>query len=288
MKASGSRNLAVAAILLSAAVISTSGLVIRNLEDASHWQVVFWRGLSLGVVLVLLMLIQHGRAIFAEFRNIGISGVIGGVFNAGALVGYVLAISNTTVANAVFTMSAVPFFTALFAWVILRERVDAKTMLAIAVAATGIALMVGDGIATGTLFGNVMALFAAVSIAGYVVTLRMGRSVNMLPTAVIGALLSLLLAGWMADGKIQISNHDIYLCLLLGVVILGLGTWLFLFASRQLAGAELTLLNMAEFILGPLWVWIFVNEIPSEMTLIGGAIVLIAVAGHALISLRNR
>lgn len=269
-------------------VISTGGLLIRSLEATTEWQVVFWRGIFLTLGTVGILLFQYRSAVFRETRRIGRLGLLGGLFHGGALTGYVLSITNTTVANAVFTMSTVPFFTAILAWVLLGERIGARTVFAIAAALTGVALMLSDGISTGTVFGNVSALFAAVCIACLVIILRKGRGVDMLPLTALGALLSALVAAIMMGGDYNIPFHDLILCLILGGVISCLGHFLFVVASRNISGAELTLLTLIEIILGPLWVWLFINEVPSAMTLIGGAVLLSAVGSHALFSLAGQ
>jgi len=204
------------------------------------------------------------------------------------LVGYVLALTNTTVANADFTMSSIPVFTALFAWIALRERVQLRTGVAISASFIGIALMVGDGIETGSVFGNAMAILAAGSFACFVVVLRKANAIDMLPTAAVGALLAALLAAIMTEGDIAVSEHDLMLCLLWGGVLSCAAHFLIVTASRGLSGAELTLLLLVEFILGPTWVWLFVNEQPSTMTLVGGAIVLSAVCGYTVAAMRQR
>lgn len=163
---------AVLLMIISATIISTSGLIMRSLEDTSDWQVVFWRGLSLTAGMFIILLIENRRSTFKEIQSIGMLGLLGGVLFGGILICYVLAISNTSVANAVFTMSAAPFVTALLAWIVLGERILTITAISMAVAIVGVAFMVSDGITTGTAFGNVMALIAVLCIAGFVVILR--------------------------------------------------------------------------------------------------------------------
>ena len=114
--------------------------------------------------------------------------------DCGTSIGYVLAITHTTVANAVFTLGTIPFFTAVIAWLILGERVDRVTAVAIVLAFAGISLMVGDGVAAGTVFGSLMAIITAFCFACFVVVLRKGRAANMLPAVAIGALFAALVA----------------------------------------------------------------------------------------------
>ena len=274
-------------MIFSAAINSTGGLLVRNLEAASEWQVVFWRGLALAVTITSIVFLQHRGAAFNEIRRIGLLGVIGGIFYCATIIGYVLSLIHTTVANTVFTMSAIPFFTALIAWFVLGERVSARTAIAMTVAFGGIALMVGDGIATDSVFGNVMALFAAVCFSCFVVVLRKGRAVNMLPATAVGALLAALIATFMVDGDYHVSGRDLAICLIWGGVVSSVAHFLVVAASRRLPGAGLTLIILLEFLLAPIWVWLFINEVPSVMTLIGGAVVLSAVSASALASMRQ-
>ncbi len=276
------QKLAVLLMVLSTVINSTGGLLVRSIEVASDWQIIFWRGTALGLAIIGIVLFQHrGDAVYA-FQRIGRLGFIGGIFYGGTITAYVLSLTHTTVANAVFTMSAVPFFTALLAWWVLGERVSARTAIATVVAFAGIALMVSDGFATGSIFGNVMAILASVSFAGFVVILRKGRANNMLPATAIGALLAAIMAAIILQGNLRVPLRDLVICLVWGGVIASLGHFLVVKASRHLSGAELTLIILIEFILGPIWVWLFMNEVPSTMTLIGGAAVLSAVGSYAL------
>ncbi len=264
------------------AIMSLSGLLVRSLQNATDWQIVFWRGVGLAVAMTLLLLLEHKKETFNEMRRIGWLGVLGGVFFAGTIMGFVLALTHTTVANTVFTMSAIPFFTAIMAWLLLGERIKLLTRIAILVASIGIALMVGDGLARGSAFGNLMAILTAFAFACFVVVLRKGRSTNMLASLIVAALIASCVAVFMTSGDLSLSMHDLILCLVWGAVISGISYFLMVGASRHLQGAELTLLVLLEFILAPIWVFLFVDEVPGQMTLIGGSIVLASVAGHAL------
>lgn len=280
-----------AAILLtlfSAVLNSAGGILVRSMDTATEWQIVFWRCASLAVAICGIVLFEHRSALFEQLRRIGPWSLLGGVFYGATLIGYVLALTNTSVANADFTMSSIPIFTALFAWIVLRERVRPRTGIAISASFAGIALMVSDGIETGSVFGNAMAILAAASFACFVVVLRKANTVDMLPTAAVGAAIAALFASVMMEGNFAVSGHDLALCLLWGGVLSCAAHFLIVTASRGLSGAELTLLLLLEFILGPTWVWLFINEQPSTMTLIGGAIVLVAVSGYTIAAMRQR
>jgi drug/metabolite transporter (DMT)-like permease len=279
---------AIALTIAAAALNSAGGIVVRSLETATEWQVVFWRCATLAVAIIGIVLAQNRHALRTQLCRVGVWSLIGGVFYGITLVGYVLALTNTTVANADFTMSSIPVFTAFLAWAFLGEVIRWKTLLAILASVGGIAIMVGDGIAAGTVLGNTMAIIAALSFACFVVILRKAHTVDMLPTAAVGAVLAAGVAAFKLDGGIAVSAHDLTLCLIWGGVLSCAAHVLIIIASRKLAGAELTLLLLIEFILGPTWVWLFVNEEPSAKTLLGGAIVLGSVAAHTASSMLKK
>jgi len=279
---------AITLTLFAAALNSAGGIIVRSLEAATEWQVVFWRCATLAVAITGIVLAQHRHALRTQLRRIGPWSLLGGVSYGVTLVGYVLALTNTTVANADFTMSSIPVFTALFAWIVLRERVRLRTVLAIAASLVGIALMIGDGIAAGTVFGNAMAILAAMSFGCFVVVLRKANAIDMLPTAAVGAILATIAAAVMMEGDVGVSGRDFILCLIWGGILSCAAHMLIVTTSRVLPGAELTLLLLIEFILGPAWVWIFINEQPSVTTLTGGAIVLAAVGGYTLAAMRRQ
>ncbi len=278
---------AVLMMVVSTVLNSTGGLLVRSVEAATDWQLIFWRGVALAGAITCIVFLQHRKEIVPVFLKIGFLGIVAGMFYSGTVIFYILAITHTTIANAVFTMSAIPFFTAIIAWVVLGERLSAATALAIACALGGIALMVGDGLASGSVFGNIMAIMASLCFACFVVILRKKRTVNMLPATAVGALIALVVAAFMTGGKLQVPLHDLIICFFWGAVISSVGHFLVVTSSRHLGGAELTLLILIEFILGPIWVWLLINEVPSNMTLVGGAIVLLAVASHALFFMRQ-
>ena len=150
------------------------------------------------------------------------------------------------------------------------------------VAGVGIALMVGDGVTHGNGFGNLMALLAMVCFSAFVVVLRRGRATNMLPVVIFSWLASFTIGAGMAGGDLMVPLSDALVVLFWGGIVSSVVYVLFTFGSRHVLGAEVTLLVQIEFVLGPIWVWLFVGEIPSRLTLVGGLIVLIAVTVRGL------
>lgn len=216
--------------------------------------------------------------------------VVGGVVSVSGLhlLHNIHALQNTTVANTLFVLSAAPLATAVLARIFLDERVSRATWIAMFVALLGIVVMVGGGVVSGTGFGNLMALGSMFCFSAFVVVLRRGRAVNMLPVVVLSWVVSLIAGIGMAGGDLSVPLSDALFVLLWGGVVSSVMYCLFTYGSRHVTGAEVTLLVQLEFVLGPLWVWLFVDEEPSRFTLLGGLTVLAAVVGRGLAMARQK
>ena len=280
------RRLAVGAVLLCAILNSFGGALLRSLDGANSWQVVTYRSGAVGLGMLILLCARERSRVGAVMRHgIGWS-LLGGAFIAMANALFILSLNYTGVANTLFILSGVPFFTAVLARLVLKERLQRVTLAAMCVAFLGMAIIVKDGLAHGTLLGNLLALGCGLAFSCYVVVLRLRREADMFPTLVIGGLLAAGCAAVMAGFELAVSVFDLTVCLLWGGVLSVATQLLFWFGARHVAGAELTLLVMIEFILGPTWVWLLFGERASTTTLVGGALVLLAVAARAVAGAR--
>jgi drug/metabolite transporter (DMT)-like permease len=281
------RLFAMTLMVVSSVVISFGGLILRNIDHADAWQINVYRPLGIFGVASLILLYQHGRGTLAHIREIGRPGVLGGLLLATAGIAFLQALTHTTVANTLFTMGAIPFITAALARIFLKESLRRETLLTMLVAAIGIAVMVGGGIGLGSGYGNAMALVTACGFAGFAVIVRRNRRVDMLPTILVSSTAICLVSLAVRWGNLGITLKDLLLCLLWGGGLSGLANWMFILASRHLVAAEVTLFMLLEFSLGPLWVWLFAGEVPSHWTLLGGLLVIAAVALRAGLELRD-
>ncbi len=279
------RGFAICLMIACSTVISFGGLILRNIEQADAWQINFYRSVSLiGAILVILVFQYRGQTI-SHIRKIGRPGLLGGAMLAAAGIAFLQALTNTTVANALFTMSAIPFITAGLARVFLGEYLQKITIITMVIAAFGVFVMISDGVGGGSVYGNIMALVTAFCFSCFTVIVRSNRGVDMLPTLLVSGIIIGSLAFIVKAGDMGLPLKDILLCFLWGGVLSGFANWTFIVATRHLVAAEVTLFMLLEFALGPIWVWLFVNEIPSFGTLTGGALVLVAVivlASHEL------
>ena len=270
---------------------STVGLGIRMIEDAAVWQILLYRSISMSLFLYMVIRLRSGESPFLQIRRIGLPGVVAGLSLVAAYSGGIYAIQNTSVANAMLLFATAPFMAAVLGWLVLREPVRAATWIAIAVALGGILIMVSDKTGDVAVQGSLAALGSALGFAVFTVALRWGRSGEMLPSVFLSGLFAIVITFGICQFlklSVVLSLQDGGVAMGMGVFQVGAGLILYTLGSRSLPAAELTLLSLAEVLLGPLWVWLFLNETASLNTLVGGAVLLIAIAGNAVSGKRRK
>ena len=270
---------------------STVGLGIRMIEDAVVWQILLYRSISMSIFLYMVIRLRSGESPFLQIRRIGLPAVVAGLPLVAAYCGGIYAIQNTSVANAMLLFATAPFMAAVLGWLVLREPVRAATWIAIAVALGGILIMVSDKTGDVAVQGSLAALGSALGFAVFTVALRWGRSGEMLPSVFLSGLFAIVITFGICqilELLVVLSLQDGGVAMGMGVFQVGAGLILYTLGSRSLPAAELTLLSLAEVLLGPLWVWLFLNETASLNTLVGGAVLLIAIAGNAVSGKRRK
>ena len=273
-------------VIIGGVFLSLSGILLRNIESASGWQILFYRGLAFSSMLFFILLLKYRAGIFDAFRAIGRPGVWASVVLGLGSICYVYAILLTTVANAVFIIGSAPLATAFVGWIILKERTSKFGIIAMLVSLIGIGLMFADGLLEGRWLGNVVALLVVASFVAFLMIVRSRRQVDMLPATCLAGLVMAGIAALVADDLI-ISNHDLAISLLMGFVQFGIGFWCFTIATRYIMASEVALFALTESILGPIWVWIGVGEQPSLLTIIGSGIVLVCVSSYCIVGIRD-
>ena len=268
---------------------SSMGLGIRHIEVANVWQILFFRSLALTPLLLLVLTLRARGNPFPIIQRAGLAGGVGGISLVFAFSGGILAIQETSVANAMFLYAAAPFFTAVLGWLVLKEHVRNATWISMMAALVGIVIMVWEGISIGRMIGNVAALISALGFAVFTISLRWKKLEDMLPTVFLAGLFAIIIAGALCKIKgygLDVPKSDILIALALGVFQVGAGLILYTLGSKTVPSAELALLSMTEVVFGPFWVWLFLGETAGGYTLLGGMILLIAIASNALSSLR--
>ena len=263
-------------VFLGACCLSFGGLIVKSFEGATNWQILFWRSIFFSTVVVIYLLITYKKKFFNSFYKSGLPGFIGGLILSLGYSGYVFAMYNTTVANTNFIIQTQTIFLAVFGYIFLKEKISKLTLASIILAFTGIILMVGNSLSPGQMSGNMVAFIMPISFATLVLIVRKFPDTDMVPMQFIAGIGATII-GYLFSSKISISSHDIFLGFLAGFFQVGLGFILITIGARTTLSALVGIIMLTEAVLGPLWAWMFVNENPPPVVLIGGAIVISAV-----------
>jgi drug/metabolite transporter (DMT)-like permease len=265
-------------VALAALAWSSAGVLQRELSVDVPTQVA-GRALFAVVALLGFVALSERRGTVRAFASIGRSGLAVAACTAIASSTFITALNHTTVANVLFMQALAPIAAALIAWIALREPVARRTAVAMVVALGGVAVMVGGpGGAHG--LGLALSVVMTLSFAVAVVITRHRRDISMAPAICLSQLLVLLAFGPFADAG-SVDRHDLALLVALGIGQMGLGLTFLTVGARLIPAAEVALITLLEVVLGPIWVWLAYAERPGTATLVGGAIVIVAVVLQA-------
>ena len=270
---------------------SIAGVITRQLEHARSFEITFWRSFFTVASLMVILPFFQGRQVFARIRDGGPALWISGVCWSVMFTAFMVALTLTSVANVLVTMSVGPFLTALLARIVIGHRIPLRTWLAILVAGSGIAYMYAAQVSGGQLAGTLVAL--CVPLAGAVnwtVVQRsnaQGLNVDLVPAVLVGAVISTVTALPLAF-PLQASGHDIGLLAVLGLFQLAIPCALSVVCARVLKAPEIALLASLEVIFGILLAWVGAGEVPSQTVVAGGALVLGALIANELVGWRMR
>ena len=279
-------RLALLCLLAATFFTSTAGVLLRWIESADGWTVNFYRAAFFVLTLSIWLLGRYRWRLPQAFGAVGLPGLVIALCFAGATIAFVFALLATTVAKVVLINGMIPFVTALLAWWLLRERVAQATLLAMVVAFAGIAIMVTEELAGGSLRGDLLSLCSCFTTAVMYVAMRRRKGADMVPAIFLGGLLVAIVAAIFAP-SLSISPHDLAVCAALGVLQLGVQYVLVAFGTQHVPAAEAALSARLTIVLGPFWAWLGAGELPSDLTLLGGGFVVAAIFGNGLWSLRR-
>tara|TARA_B100001123_G_scaffold359212_1_gene414565 strand:- start:290 stop:1153 length:864 start_codon:yes stop_codon:yes gene_type:complete len=263
-------------VFLGAFSLSFGGLIIKSFEGATQWQILFWRTVFFLLVISIYLLITYKKSIFKSFYDSGLPGFFGGLILSFGFCGYVFAMYNTSVANTNFIIQTQTIFLAIFGYFFLKEKISRVTLTSIILAVSGITLMVGNTLSPGQMLGNIAAFSMPISFAVLILVVRKYPNVDMVPSQFIAGIFALMI-GYLMSGKIHISYHDIFLGFLAGFFQLGFGFIFITIGAQRTPSAMVGIIMLTEAVFGPLWAWLFINEQPPNVVLLGGTIVIIAV-----------
>jgi drug/metabolite transporter (DMT)-like permease len=265
---------------------SSSGLFTRAIS-ADLMTMLFWRGLFSGSAVFICFLAMEGRGALPALKNLRWPSLAVAVLSAGGMITGIGSLRFGSVSDAMVIYATVPFITAAIAYVAIGEQPSRSTLIASAVALLGVLIMIFGAGFGGSMLGKGLALAMTTCMASFSVLLRRNRDMPMLPAMAASAFLCSAFTFWFAVPS-SVTTHDLGLIVAFGILQNAAGLILYTLGSRKIPAAEATLLAALEVPFTPLWVFLFMGEMPSTATLLGGAVVMVALFGHIINELRGK
>ncbi len=257
-------------------VLVGGGFIVRSFEKADVWQILLIRSLFFMPALILFLLGTYRENTIKVIKDAGYPALIAGLVMSFSFIAYVYSMTITSVANVVFIISTQTMFLAIFGYFYLKERVSLISFMSIILAMSGILIMVGDSMSSGSLLGNIIALAIPINFSILVMIIRKNKNLDMVPAIFYSGIFSIMYGLILSDSLIY-SRHDIFMGFLLGVPQLAFGFICITIGSRTTPSTTIGLLMLTETLFAPIWVWLFLNEIPPISVIIGGVVIISAI-----------
>ena len=286
---------AVPVVLIAGIFWSFGPYVVRYIDEAHTmpWQYLFTRGLVIFLLLNFYLYLDEGINFIKNYKKIGISGIVGAIGLAFAMITFIWSITNTSAAITLLCLAAMPFITALLGFLFLKEEISINVWVAIGIASVGIIIMAAGNHEKNTLIGFILGIVSAIGFSVFSVSLRWRKETPKFTTVSIAGLICFLVSLIVVINKdlsLISSNKNQALFAVHGTLVC-LGMILYAIASKNIQAAELTLLSLTEVIGGIFWVWLpwlGINEVPATNTIVGGFLIFLAIFYYSLVIKSNR
>ena len=288
-------KIAIPIVLIAGLFWSFGPLVIRYVDQPElfPWQYLFARGLIIFIILNFYLYLNEGTRFVKNYLRIGLSGIVGSVGLASAMMSFIWSITHTSVAITLLCLAAMPLITALLGFIFLKEKISINTWISIVVAAIGIYIMAMNDQKIDNTTGLVFGLTSAFGFSIFSISLRWRKETPQFTTVSLAGLICALFSFYIiiqSNSSLFSSSKNEMLFSLHGTLVC-IGLILYSIGSKHLPAAELTLLSLTEVIGGIFWVWLplfGINEVPSTNTIIGGFLIFIALIYYSLLTKNNR
>ena len=288
-------KIAIPIVLIAGLFWSFGPLVIRYVDQPElfPWQYLFTRGLIIFIILNFYLYLNEGTSFVKNYRRIGLSGMVGSVGLASAMMSFIWSITHTSVAITLLCLAAMPLITALLGFIFLKEKISINTWISIVIAAIGIYIMAMNDQKIDNTTGLVFGLTSAFGFSIFSISLRWRKETPQFTTVSLAGLICALFSFYIiiqSNSSLFSSSKNEMLFSLHGTLVC-IGLILYSIGSKHLPAAELTLLSLTEVIGGIFWVWLplfGINEVPSTNTIIGGFLIFISLIYYSLLTKNNR
>ncbi len=265
--------------------ITPDSLFIR-LSSIDTWGLVFYRGIIPFFTVFFGMFLIYRLNFFKILMTSGIHGIIYVITFSITNITFVVSIQNTNVANTLVMIATAPMLSAILGAIFLKEPPDKKTLISIIITFLSVIYIFFDSLTLGNFYGDILGFITAIGLAVGAVTIRSAKSKNLVPAAVVGKLFVATFALLFVE-NFALINQDLIIVPLMCILCVAIPFVLVTIAPRFIPAAEVNLFFLLETIIGPIWVWLIIKEQPSVETLLGGLIIIITIAIHSFLKLRN-
>ncbi|OUX38614.1 MAG: EamA family transporter [Candidatus Pelagibacter sp. TMED273] len=288
-------NMAIPVVLFAGLLWSFGPLVVRymNQPELIPWQYVFGRGLTIFIIINIYLFLDEGLEFIENYKNIGLSGIFGGIGLGIAMIAFIWSITHTTAAVTLLCLATMPFITALMAYFFLKETISLNVWISIGLATLGIIIMALGNTSKGSLLGFIFGILSSIGFSVFSVSLRWRKSTPKFTTVAVSGLFCVFVSSMiilMTDSQFLSSSHNQGMFGIHGTLVC-MGLILYSIGSKAIPAAELTLLSLTEIIGGIFWVWLplfGINEVPSTNTIIGGFFIFISLVYYSLLIKNNK
>ena len=288
-------KIAIPVVLFAGILWSFGPLVVRYMESPHMvpWQYIFGRGLTIFIILNLYLYFEEGLNFYKNYKKIGRSGIIGGCGLGVAMITFIYSITNTSAAVTLLCLAAMPFFTAILAYLFLKEKISVNVWVSIFIASVGIIIMAIGNTEKNSLIGFLFGLASSIGFSVFSVSLRWRKETPKFTTVAVAGLFCFVFATVMilvTEQSFFASSYNSSMFSLHGTLVC-LGLILYSIGSKAIPAAELTLLSLTEVIGGIFWVWLplfGINEVPSINTIIGGFFLFVSLVYYSLVMRWNK
>ena len=288
-------KIAIPVVLFAGILWSFGPLVVRYMDNPHMvpWQYIFGRGLTIFIILNLYLYFEEGISFYKNYKKIGRSGIIGGSGLGVAMISFIYSITNTSAAITLLCLAAMPFFTAILAYLFLKEKISLNVWVSIFLATVGIAIMALGNTEKNSFIGFIFGITSSIGFSVFSVTLRWRKETPKFTTVAVAGLFCFIFATLMiliTKQNFFSSSYNSSMFSLHGALVC-FGLILYSIGSKAIPAAELTLLSLTEVIGGIFWVWLplfGINEVPSTFTIVGGFFLFISIIYYSLIMRWNK
>ena len=269
--------------------ITPDSLSIRlaDINGVNSWELMFYRGLIPFFCLFILLLFVYKKNFIKICLAIGYAGVLNAVLVALGNITFVASLQNTNVANTLIMISLAPFMAAIFSSIFLKEYPNMRTWVTMLLCFSFVIYIFYDSYESQKLLGDILGLATAIIIGASSVVIRYGKLTNFLPSLLLGKLFTMLFTIFFVS-SLALESSNISLILIMGVFFVFVPMCLVTLAPRYIAAHEVQLFFVLETALGPIWVWYFINERPSDKTIIGGIFIILIIFIYTILESKDK